>query len=109
MQYLVVLADGMADYSIVELGNMTPLQYANTPNIDRLAAQSMIGMVKTIPDGLKPGSDVANLSVMGYDPGTLYSGRSSLEAVSMGVELRDADLALRWIGICFFQISIAQS
>ncbi len=95
MQYLVVLADGMADYSIVELGNMTPLQYANTPNIDRLAAQSMIGMVKTIPDGLKPGSDVANLSVMGYDPGTLYSGRSSLEAVSMGVELRDADLALR--------------
>lgn len=95
MQYLIILADGMADYSIAELGNMTPLQYANTPNIDLLAAKSMLGMVKTIPDGLKPGSDVANLSVMGYDPGKSYSGRSSLEAVSMGVELGDYDLALR--------------
>ncbi|MGE5390055.1 MAG: cofactor-independent phosphoglycerate mutase [Deltaproteobacteria bacterium] len=95
MQYLLILADGMADYNIAELGNMTPLQYANTPNIDFLAANSMIGMVKTIPDGLKPGSDVANLSVMGYDPGKSYSGRSSLEAVSMGVELGDSDLALR--------------
>lgn len=95
MQYLLILADGMADYSIAELGNMTPLQYANTPNIDLLAANSMIGMVKTIPDGLKPGSDVANLSVMGYDPGKSYSGRSSLEAVSMGVELGECDLALR--------------
>ena len=95
MQYLLILADGMADYSIAELGNMTPLQYADTPNIDILAAQSSLGMVKTIPDGLKPGSDVANLSVMGYDPGKSYSGRSSLEAVSMGVELGDSDLALR--------------
>jgi len=95
VQYLLILADGMADYSIAELGNMTPLQYANTPNIDHLAANSLIGMVKTIPDGLKPGSDVANLSVMGYDPGKSYSGRSSLEAVSMGVELGDFDLALR--------------
>lgn len=95
MQYLLILADGMADYSIAELGNMTPLQYAKTPSIDLLAANSMIGLVKTIPDGLKPGSDVANLSVMGYDPGKSYSGRSSLEAVSMGVELGECDLALR--------------
>lgn len=95
VQYLLILADGMADYSIAELGNMTPLQYANTPNIDVLVANSLLGMVKTIPDSFKPGSDVANLSVMGYNPGDFYTGRSSLEAVSMGVELGDNDLALR--------------
>ncbi len=95
MQYLVILADGMADYRIEELGNQTPLQYAQTPNMDLLAPSSEIGMVRTIPDGFPPGSDVANLSVLGYAPQKYYTGRSPLEAVSMGVDLGANDLALR--------------
>jgi len=95
LKYLLILADGMADYKIKELGNKTPLQHARTPNIDRLAATSLIGRVKTVPEGYPPGSDVANLSVMGYDPRKYYTGRSPLEAVSMGVELGASDLALR--------------
>lgn len=95
MKYLVILADGMADYKIEELGGSTPLQHAHTPNIDALAKQSRIGMVSTIPADFPPGSDVANLSVLGYDPSRYYSGRSPLEAVSMGVELAETDLALR--------------
>jgi 2,3-bisphosphoglycerate-independent phosphoglycerate mutase len=95
MKYLLILADGMADYKISKLGNKTPLQYAHTPNMDKLAPVSDIGQVKTIPGGFPPGSDVANLSVMGYDPGQYYTGRSPLEAVSMGVELGKRDLALR--------------
>lgn len=95
MKYLVILADGMADYKIKELGGATPLQYARTPNIDALAQLSRIGMVSTIPANFPPGSDVANLSVLGYEPSRYYSGRSPLEAVSMGVELADYDLALR--------------
>ena len=95
MKYLLILADGMADYKIDQLGNKTPLQYARTPNMDKLAATSLIGEVKTVPEGYPPGSDVANLSVMGYDPRKYYTGRSPLEAVSMGVELGDSDLALR--------------
>lgn len=95
MKYLVILADGMADYKIEELGGLTPLQYASTPNIDALAKDSRIGLVSTIPGSFPPGSDVANLSVLGYDPNLYYSGRSPLEAVSMGVELADNDLALR--------------
>ncbi len=95
MKYLVILADGMADYKIKELGGATPLQYARTPNIDALAQLSRIGMVSTIPANFPPGSDVANLSVLGYEPSRYYSGRSPLEAVSMGVELADHDLALR--------------
>ncbi|MDD3890649.1 MAG: cofactor-independent phosphoglycerate mutase [Syntrophomonadaceae bacterium] len=95
MKYLLILADGMADYLIPELGNKTPLQVANTPNMDKLAKSALIGTVKTIPEGYPPGSDVANLSVMGYDPRTYYTGRSPLEAVSMGVALGDNDLALR--------------
>ncbi len=95
MKYLVILADGMADYSIPELDNQTPLQYANTPNIDFMAKNAVIGKAATIPDGYPPGSDVANLAVMGYDPCRYYTGRSPLEAVSMGVKLDDNDLALR--------------
>ncbi len=95
MKYVVVLGDGMADYRMPQLGNRTPLQCAKKPNIDYLAANGEIGMVKTIPEGIPPGSDSANLSVMGYDPNKYYTGRSPLEAVSMGVELSDTDLAFR--------------
>lgn len=95
MKYILVLADGMADYPLEELNGKTPLQLAHTPHIDSLAARSLIGQVKTIPEGFAPGSDVANMSVMGYDPDRFYTGRSPLEAVSMGVELGPEDLALR--------------
>ncbi len=95
MKYVVVLGDGMSDYRVAQLGNRTPLQCANKPNIDFLASKGEIGMVKTIPDGIAPGSDVANLSVMGYNPKKYYTGRSPLEAASMGVELSDTDLAFR--------------
>lgn len=95
MKYLLVLADGMADYKIEQLGGKTPLQYAQTPNIDALAANSLIGTVQTVPEGYPPGSDVANLSVMGYAPRIYYTGRSPLEAVSMGINLGDDDLAFR--------------
>ncbi|NTV88981.1 MAG: 2,3-bisphosphoglycerate-independent phosphoglycerate mutase, partial [Clostridiales bacterium] len=95
MKYVVVLGDGMADYPMQQLGNKTPLQCASKPNIDRLARLGEIGMVKTIPDGIAPGSDAANLSVMGYTPKIFYTGRSPLEAVSMGIVLGDDDLALR--------------
>ncbi|WP_318710058.1 cofactor-independent phosphoglycerate mutase [Candidatus Acetatifactor stercoripullorum] len=95
MKYIVVLGDGMADEPIEELGGKTPLAYAKTPNMDRLSKLSEIGMVHTIPDGMKPGSDTANLSVLGYDPKIYYSGRSPLEALSIGVPMEDTDIALR--------------
>lgn len=95
MKYLVVLGDGMADYKIEALGNKTPLEFAATPNIDRLASLSQIGLVRTVPEGMKPGSDVANLSVIGYSPKKYYSGRSPLEALSIGVDMSDADVAVR--------------
>jgi 2,3-bisphosphoglycerate-independent phosphoglycerate mutase len=95
MKYLLILADGMADDAIRELGGKTPLEYAQTPNIDLLARSAAIGTAQTIPEGFPPGSDVANLSVMGYDPKLYYTGRSPLEAVSMGVPMGDEDLALR--------------
>lgn len=95
MKYLLILADGSSDYPIPELNHTTPLEYAKTPFIDALAAKSIIGQVKTVPAGFAPGSDVANLSVMGYDPQKYYTGRSPLEAVSMGVELSNSDLTLR--------------
>lgn len=95
MKYLVILADGMADEPQIELKGLTPLQAAHTPNMDRLAQTAFIGQVKTIPDNFPPGSDVANLSVLGYNPAEYYTGRSPLEAISMGVELQDSDLALR--------------
>ena len=85
----------MADEPIEALGGKTPLAYADTPNLDRLSKKSEIGMVHTIPDGMKPGSDTANLSVIGYDPKIYYSGRSPLEALSIGVPMKDTDIALR--------------
>lgn len=95
MKYIVMLGDGMADFPVAELGNKTPLQVANKPNIDGLAPYSELGMVKTVPEGMKPGSDVANLSVMGYNPQECYTGRSPLEAVSMGIKMNDTDVAFR--------------
>ena len=95
MKYLVILGDGMADRPIDVLGGKTPLEYANTPKMDELAAKGEIGMVHTIPEGMKPGSDTANLSVLGYDPKIYYSGRSPLEALSIGVPMKEEDIALR--------------
>lgn len=95
MKYIVILGDGMADYPLAELGNKTPLEAAHKPNMDFLAGRGEVGLVKTIPDGLKPGSDTANLSVMGYDPRKYYSGRSPLEAVSIGIALTDEDVTYR--------------
>jgi 2,3-bisphosphoglycerate-independent phosphoglycerate mutase len=95
LKYLLLLADGMADYQYELLGAMTPLQYAHTPNMDKIAPFSLMGTAQTVPDGFPPGSDVANLAVMGYDPRQYYTGRSPLEAVSMGVALESQDLALR--------------
>ena len=95
MKYLVILGDGMADRPIDVLGGKTPLEYASTPKMDELASKGEIGMVHTIPDGMKPGSDTANLSVLGYDPKKYYSGRSPLEALSIGVPMKDSDIALR--------------
>lgn len=95
MKYIVVLGDGMADEPIPKLGGKTPLAYAKTPNMDRLSKVSEVGMVHTIPEGMNPGSDTANLSVMGYDPRKYYSGRSPLEALSIGVPMKDTDIAIR--------------
>ena len=95
MKYIIVLGDGMADYPCPELNNLTPLQYAQTPNMDYIASKGEIGLVQSVPNGFPPGSDVANLSVMGYAPSEYYSGRSPLEAVSMGVDLADHDIAFR--------------
>lgn len=95
MKYIIVLGDGMSDEPIENLKNMTPLEAAETPNLDRISKLSTIGLVNTIPDGMKPGSDTANLSVLGYDPKIYYSGRSPLEALSIGVEMKDTDIALR--------------
>ncbi len=95
MKYIIVLGDGMADEPIEKLGGKTPLECANTPTMDMLSKKSEIGIVHTIPDGMKPGSDTANLSVMGYDPQKYYSGRSPLEALSIGVDMKATDIALR--------------
>lgn len=95
MKYFVVLGDGMADYPIKELGGKTPLEYSSTPCMDELAPLSEIGLAATIPPGMKPGSDTANLAVLGYDPQKYYSGRSPLEALSIGVNMDESDIALR--------------
>ncbi|HHU74341.1 MAG TPA: cofactor-independent phosphoglycerate mutase [Clostridiales bacterium] len=95
MKYIVVLGDGMADEPIKELGDKTPLMVADTPQLDDLARKSIIGMAHTIPEGMKPGSDTANLSVLGYNPKQYYSGRSPLEALSIGVNMKETDIALR--------------
>lgn len=95
MKYLIILGDGMADKDIPELGNKTPLEYADTPTMDKYSKWSEVGMVHTIPDGMAPGSDTANLSVLGYDPKQYYTGRSPLEALSIGVDMKTTDVALR--------------
>lgn len=95
MKYAIVLCDGMADYPVEALGGRTPMECAKKPNMDRLASEGEVGLVRTVADGMKPGSDVANLAVMGYDATQCYTGRSPLEAASMGIELADTDVALR--------------
>lgn len=95
MKYVVVLGDGMADCPVPQLDNKTPLQYAVKPNIDFLARNGRLGLVKTIPGNVPPGSDAANLSVLGYSPLAYYTGRAPLEAVSMGLELAEEDVAFR--------------
>lgn len=95
MKYVVILGDGMADYPVDSLSGKTPLEVANKPFTDMLANFSEVGIVKTIADGLKPGSDVANLSVLGYDPSECYTGRSPLEAASIGIPLKSTDVTAR--------------
>ncbi len=95
MKYVVLLGDGMSDYPIEKLGGKTPLEYARTPNMDLIADEGMIGRVRTIPEGFPPGSDIANLSIFGYEPVKYYTGRSPLEAASMGVDLGPDDVAFR--------------
>lgn len=95
MKYVVILGDGMADYPNPSLGNKTPLMLAKKPYIDGLAAISEAGLCKTVPEGMKPGSDVANLSVLGYNPMECYTGRSPLEAASIGIALKDTDVTAR--------------
>ena len=95
MKYVIVLADGMADEPLQQLGGKTPMEVAKTPVMDNLAALGQVGLVSTVPVGMKPGSDVANLSVMGYNPAECYSGRSPLEALSVGVSMEDTDVIFR--------------
>ncbi len=95
MKYIVVLGDGMADEPIASLSDKTPLEYANTPMMDELAAKSEIGLSHTIPEGMSPGSDTANLAVLGYNPKLYYTGRSPLEALSIGVDMKASDIAIR--------------
>jgi 2,3-bisphosphoglycerate-independent phosphoglycerate mutase len=95
MKYLVLLGDGMSDEKLAELGGKTPLQAAHTPNMDMMARRGRIGLAQTVPSGYPPGSDVANLSVFGYNPADCYSGRSPLEAASIGVTLAPDDVAFR--------------
>ncbi len=100
MKYIILLGDGMSDEPLSELGGRTPLEKAHTPHMDALARQGEVGLVHTVPEGFHPGSDVANLSVFGYDPRTCYSGRSPLEAASMGVRLGPDDVAFRLNLVC---------
>lgn len=96
MKYVVVVGDGMADYPVPELGDKTPLEVAHTPNMDALARSAVtIGLAKTIPDGFEPGSDVGNMSILGYDPRCYYTGRAPIEAASMGIKLGPEDVAVR--------------
>jgi 2,3-bisphosphoglycerate-independent phosphoglycerate mutase len=95
MKYVFLVGDGMGDYSYDELDGKTVLEYARTPNLDKLAQQSTLGVLETIPDGFSPGSDVGNLTLLGYDPRKYYTGRAPLEAASMGVALGERDLAIR--------------
>ena len=95
MKYIVILGDGMADEPLEVLGGRTPLECANTPAMDELASKGTMGLARTVPSSMKPGSDVANLAVLGYDPEKNYSGRSPLEALSVGVPMEDTDVVFR--------------
>jgi len=95
MKYVVMIGDGMADRPLDELGGRTPLQTASTPNMDRLVQHGIIGKIRTVPPGYNPGSDVANLNILGYDPRKFYSGRAPLEAASIGIALNKDDVAYR--------------
>ncbi|MFH1288679.1 MAG: cofactor-independent phosphoglycerate mutase [bacterium] len=95
IKYIIIVGDGMADYPLPELDNKTPLEYAKTPNMDFLTRQGRLGLVETIPDGVSPGSDVANLNVLGYEPKKYYSGRGPLEAASLGIKLEHDEIAWR--------------
>ena len=95
MKYLILVPDGAGDEKIDALGGKTPLEAADMPFINSLAAKGEVGMVRTIPPGVAPGSDAANLSVMGYDPAVYLTGRSPLEAASIGIEMSDTDVAFR--------------
>lgn len=95
MKYVVVLCDGMADYPVPALGGKTPMMVAKKPHIDAQAAKAEVGLVRTVAPGLKPGSDVANMSVLGFDPHRFYTGRSPLEAASIGIDMKDSDVSLR--------------
>ncbi|MCC7555644.1 MAG: cofactor-independent phosphoglycerate mutase [Methanoculleus marisnigri] len=95
MKYIIILGDGMADEPLAELGGRTPLEYAEIPNMDRIAREGRCGMLRTVPGGFEPGSDVANLSILGYDPRTSYTGRGPLEAASMGIDLGEGEMAYR--------------
>lgn len=100
MKYIIILGDGMADEPIAKLGNKTPLQFANTPYIDKVAELGCSGMLHTIPDGFHPGSEIANLSVLGYKVADVFEGRGSLEAASMGVDIENNEMAMRCNLIC---------
>ncbi|HRZ87212.1 MAG TPA: phosphoglycerate mutase, partial [bacterium] len=95
MKYVVLVGDGMADYPIKELKKKTPLEAARTPNIDRIAREGSGGLARTVPKGMEPGSDVANLSILGYDPHTCYTGRGPLEALALGISLQPGQVAFR--------------
>lgn len=100
MKHIIILGDGMADWPVPSLGNKTLLQYANTPYMDKLARMGRTGMLKTVADGFHPGSEVANMSVMGYNLPLVYEGRGVLEAASIGVDLEPGDMAMRCNLIC---------
>jgi 2,3-bisphosphoglycerate-independent phosphoglycerate mutase len=100
MKHVIILGDGMADEPIAALGNKTPMQFADTPSMDRLAKLGVTGRMKTVTDGFHPGSEVANMAILGYDLPTVYEGRGVLEAASMGVDLKPDEMALRCNLIC---------
>src|SRR5207302_9381883 len=95
MKYVVLQGDGMADEPIAELGGKTPLEYARIPNLDHMASRGILGLTRTIPRGYPPGSDVGTMSILGYDPRAYHTGRSPIEAASMGVDLAADDVAFR--------------
>ena len=95
MKYAILVGDGMSDYPMAELGDRTPLEVAKIPNMNDMVKSGMIGLVKTVPSGMKPASDIANLSILGYDPKTYYTGRGPLEAANIGIELAEDEVAFR--------------